>query len=132
MANPPTGSRQRFEDTHPVLQTRVPQEFYDRVKAEAASRRVSLSKFLVALVDDMQSVSDLSALTDQWKTDGWIECAGWLLAKFRDEGFCNVDLARLTQWLRSEEALWPKVQQAARRFQSEGENESGDVSEGSA
>ncbi len=113
----------RFEATHPVLQTRVPQEFYDRIKAEAAAQRMPLAKLLTRLFDDYkESVPvDLDSLKDQWKMDGWIECAGWLLAKFRSEGFCDMDLIRLTQWLQSDPEIWPKVHHAAKRHQEEDE-----------
>ncbi len=123
-------ARSRFEETHPVLQTRVPKEFHERIKAEARSRRISLAKLLTHLFDDYTaSVPDLDALKDQWKEEGWIECASWLLAKFRAEGFCNMDLNRLTQWLQSESETWPKVQAAARGYRDEEEGEPSEVVE---
>ena len=113
-------AQDRFDATHPVLKTRVPQEFYDRIKAEARARRVSLAKLLTGLFgDNQESLADLDSVKDQWRADGWTECAGWLLAKFRAQAFCDIDLNRLTQWLQSEPEAWPIVQQVAKRYQGE-------------
>lgn len=104
-----------FNETHPVLQTRVPEEFYHRIKAEAAARKLSLAKLLTTLLDDYtKSAPDLTAVKDQWKEDGWIECAAWILVNFREKRFCDIDLARLTQLLQSDENRWSKINQALR------------------
>jgi len=113
----PVDRKKRLEQTHQILQTRVPQEVYDRIKLEAAERKMSLAKFLTTLVDEQTNpITDMNHLKTQWTTEGWVDCAGWLLAKFREQGFCNIDLRRLEQWLSSHESLWPQVRSEADHY----------------
>lgn len=114
-----------FNDSHPVLQTRVPEEFYHRIKAEAAARKVSLAKLLTTLFDEhTQSVPDLATLKDQWKEDGWVECAAWILENFESKRFCDIDWIRLTRLLKSDENRWPKIQQAMSAARDKAPNQS--------
>ncbi len=111
--------KKKFEQSHPVLQTRVPQAVYDRIKSEAAERNLSLAKFLCTLVDEQTNpVADMQNLKTQWATEAWVDCAAWILAKFRQERFCDIDLNRLTQWLSSQESTWPAVRVAADQYAS--------------
>lgn len=108
-------ARERFNKTHPVLQTRVPEEFYHRIKAEAAARKLSLAQFLVTLLDEhTRSTPDLVAIKDQWKEDGWIECASSILARFREVSFCDIDVTRLTELLQEDGTRWAKIAKALR------------------
>ncbi len=105
-----------------MLQTRVPVDFYNRIKQDAADRKMSLSKYLVMLLDEYATpAADLTDLKDQWKEDGWIECAAWILVNFRDQRFCNIDLDRLTRLLQGDEARWLKIRQAIKILEPDSE-----------
>ncbi len=104
----------RYEHDNPVLQTRVPQHVHDRIKGEARDRKMSLSQYLQSLVAEHEEVStEIAHYKEQWKRDGWIECAGWMLANFGPQAFCNIDLKRFKALLAADPQLWPKILESA-------------------
>ncbi len=117
-------AHRRFAETHPVLQTRVPEEFYHRIKEEAAARRLSLAQFLVRLLDEHTgSTLDIPAIKDAWKEEGWIECAAWILTNFRDRTFCSIDADRLTRLLQADQTRWAKINKVLKKGDPDADGE---------